>query len=122
MTSKVFDNKLVIYLEGRIDSTNAQSIEREIDELVESNPRDELVLDLENLEYISSAGLRIILKIKKQETDFKITNVNSEVYDIFEMTGFSEMMNIEKAIELGINGILFTSKDNADKKFNELVR
>ena len=56
-----------------------------------------MVLDLETLEYISSAGLRIILKIKKQEANVELINVNTEIYDIFDMTGFAEMMTIKKA-------------------------
>ena len=63
-----FDNVnavLKIYLQGRIDSNNAAERESEIMSIVENNPHQSLVLDLDELEYVSSAGLRIILKLKK---------------------------------------------------------
>lgn len=54
-------------------------------------------LDAGQLEYISSAGLRILLRLKKNYPELKITGVNAAVYDILEMTGFTEMMTVEKA-------------------------
>ena len=107
----VNDNVLTIKVSDRIDSKNASNMEADLLEIINNNAHEKLVLDLDELEYLSSAGLRIILKIKKQETDFKITNVNSEVYDIFEMTGFSEIMNIEKAFrKLSIDGCKIIGK------------
>jgi len=97
MRFDINDNKLTIYLEGRIDSNNAVERENEIFEIISNNPYEKLVLDLETLEYISSAGLRIILKVKKQEANVELINVNTEIYDIFDMTGFAEMMTIKKA-------------------------
>ena len=97
MRFEINDNKLTIYLEGRIDSNNAVERENEIFDIISKNPYEKLVLDLETLEYISSAGLRIILKIKKQEANVELINVNTEIYDIFDMTGFAEMMTIKKA-------------------------
>ena len=91
------NNKLTIYLEGRIDSNNAVERENEIFDIISKNPYEKLVLDLETLEYISSAGLRIILKIKKMEANVELINVNTEIYEIFDMTGFAEMMTIKKA-------------------------
>ena len=55
----------------------------------------EVIFDVNELEYISSAGLRQILQLKKQEKDFSIINASTDVYDIFDMTGFTEMMNIK---------------------------
>ncbi len=97
MRFDINDNKLTIYLEGRIDSNNAVERENEIFDIISNNPYEKLVLDLETLEYISSAGLRIILKVKKQEANVELINVNTEIYDIFDMTGFAEMMTIKKA-------------------------
>ena len=91
------DDTLKIVLDGRIDSTNAADVEKQIDEIVNDNSFENLVLDAEKLAYISSAGLRIILRLKKSNASLKIINVSSEVYEIFEMTGFSEIMDIEKA-------------------------
>ncbi len=84
-------------LEGRIDSSNAPAMEKEITEYAGSHPHTSVVIDGEKLEYISSAGLRVILRIRKNDPQLKIVNVSSEVYEILEMTGFTEMMPVEKA-------------------------
>jgi hypothetical protein len=63
----------------------------------EAHPEGHLVLDAAALEYISSAGLRVILRLSQSEDGLKIINVSSEVYEVFEMTGFSQMIPIEKA-------------------------
>ncbi|MBP5772913.1 MAG: anti-sigma factor antagonist [Eubacterium sp.] len=91
------DNTLKITLDGRIDSTNAADVEKQLDDIIGENTFENLVIDAEKLAYISSAGLRIILRLKKNNASLKIINVSSEVYEIFEMTGFSEIMPIEKA-------------------------
>ena len=90
------NNVLTIYLEGNVDTSNAEQVGQEIDEIRAANPDGSFVLDMENLKYISSAGLRQILRLKKKESDFKIINCSSEIYEIFDMTGFAEMMDIEK--------------------------
>jgi uncharacterized protein (TIGR02172 family) len=88
------------------------------------------VLDASSLEYISSAGLRVILRLKKAYPDITVYNVSSEIYDIFEMTGFTEMMNVEKAYRVvsiegceeigrGANGTIYRiDKDNVVKVYN----
>ena len=83
-------------LKGRIDSNNAAQIEQE---LFSRLPEGEtsLVLDAEKLDYISSAGLRVILRLKKACPELRVVNVSSEVYEIFDMTGFTEMFTVEKA-------------------------
>ena len=108
---------MVIKLQGRIDSSNAAETEMNINEQLGENV-DELVLDADELDYISSAGLRVILRLKKQIPNTKVINCNSDVYDIFDMTGFSEMMEISKAyrkisvkdcevVGEGANGIVY---------------
>lgn len=83
-------------LNGRIDSANASETEREIfDELPEF--AEKIIIDAENLDFISSAGLRVILKIRKGYDDVEIINASSEIYEILEMTGFTEMMKVQKA-------------------------
>ena len=91
------EDTLTISLNGRIDSTNAEDVEKQITEIREANNYDKIIIDAQKLDYISSAGLRIILRIRKEEDSLKIINVSSDVYEIFEMTGFSEMIPIEKA-------------------------
>ena len=97
MKFELNDGVLTLFLEGRIDSNNAQSVETDIIGLYEFHKHDKTVLDLDELEYISSAGLRTVLRLKKMDPSLKLTNVKSEVYEIFDMTGFTEMMDIEKA-------------------------
>ena len=91
---------VVIKLTGRIDSNNVAAVEQDITAQLPGDTSVGIVLDAEKLEYISSAGLRMILRIKKSFDDFKIINVSTDVYDIFEMTGFTEMMTIEKAYRI----------------------
>lgn len=88
---------LLIRPEGRIDSENAPAVEKEIFSSVKSNAPKYIVIDAEKLEYISSAGLRVLLKLKKEVDNTQIVNASSEVYDIFDMTGFTEMISIRKA-------------------------
>ncbi len=99
------NDTLTIKLCGRIDSNNAAEAEKEIFDIIEKSGAKSVVLDAENTEYISSAGLRIILKLKKTIADSKIVNASPEVYEIFEITGFSEIIEIEKAIrEISVDG------------------
>lgn len=89
-------NILYISLDGRIDASNAADVEKEIGEIRGANPGMHTVLDADTLEYISSAGLRIMLRLRKEEPKLAIINVSPEVYGVFEMTGFTEMITIEK--------------------------
>lgn len=91
------DETLTLFLEGEFNSSNASLIEKEIEEVTKSNNFKTLVLDLESLRYISSAGLRVLVKLK-QQYDFSIINASLQVYDIFEMTGFTSIMSIKKAL------------------------
>lgn len=105
MKSTLNDGVLTIFLEGHIDSANAAGIEKEINEILAANSPKNVILDAENLTYISSVGLRIILRLRKQFRDLTITNVVSDVYEVLEMTGFTEMMDIQKAYRrLSIEG------------------
>ncbi|MBQ9268233.1 MAG: phosphotransferase [Oscillospiraceae bacterium] len=88
---------LTIFLKGHIDSSNASAVEAEITQARSENPCGDLALDARNLSYISSAGLRIILRLRKEFPSLKIVNVSSEIYEIFDMTGFTEMVDVQKA-------------------------
>lgn len=87
---------LYIGLDGRIDASNAAEVESGINEIRKENQGMHTVLDADTLEYISSAGLRIMLRLRKEEPKLAIINVSPEVYSVFEMTGFTEMMTVEK--------------------------
>ena len=85
-----------INISGRIDSNNSTDIEKKL--LAEIADFDgDITLNAEKLEYISSAGLRVILKIKKMKNSLKIINCSPEIYEIFDMTGFTDIMSISKA-------------------------
>ena len=108
---RIDQNILYIDLIGRIDASNAQAIDEEISALKAEYPDANLVLDADELEYISSAGLRIILKLRKSNPKLAIINVSSAVYEIFEMTGFVEMVTIKKAFRrLSVDGCEFIAK------------
>ena len=93
----MLNQSTTIKLCGRIDSNNVARIEQEVAEKLPKDKTGAVILDAEKLEYISSAGLRMILRIKKAFSDLKIINAGSDVYEILEMTGFTEMMSVEKA-------------------------
>lgn len=89
------DKELTIKLEGRLDTNSVKELEKEMENLdgVES-----IIFDLDNLEYISSSGLRQILRSKKTVDNTKVINCNNEVYNVFNVTGFTDMMDIEKGL------------------------
>ncbi len=91
------NEKFTIAVEGRIDTSTAAEFEAKIKS--ELNQCSELVFDFEKLDYISSAGLRILLGARKLmgNNGMKIINVNETVYEIFEVTGFSLILDIERA-------------------------
>ena len=88
---------LNIALKDRIDSVNAADTEREINEARAASDAENVVLDCDALEYISSTGLRVILRLKKAVPGLKLINVSPEVYGIFDTTGFTKLIDIQKA-------------------------
>ncbi len=102
----VYNNDiLTIKLPQIINSSNASDAEKEIFSLIEESDTKRVILDAIDTEYISSAGLRVILKLKKAVADSKIINVSSEVYDIFNMTGFIDIIDVKKAFrEISVEG------------------
>ena len=96
---------LHIKLTGNIDSSNAAEVEREIAEKRSSVACSNIVLDFADLGYISSAGLRIVLRLRKEFPELSIVNVSSDVYEVLEMTGFTEMVDVRKAYRvLSVDG------------------
>ncbi len=89
--------ELILSIVGRLDSSNAAAVETDLLAGQADHPHKSLVVDLSDLEYISSAGLRVILKLRKAEKDMTLENVSPDVYDVFEMTGFTEMIPTHKA-------------------------
>ncbi len=97
LTYHINDNVLTVRLSGRIDASNASEAEKQINAARSAAPEAAVVIDAEKLEYISSAGLRILLRLRKEKPELAVINVSPEVYDIFDMTGFTEMMTVKKA-------------------------
>lgn len=88
---------LTITLEGSIDSDTAPQAETQIMDIYHTQNAKAVVLDAEDLKYISSSGLRVLLKLRKLEENLKLINASSEVYEILEMTGFTDLIPTSKA-------------------------
>ena len=105
MRFELTDNLLTLFFEGELNSYNADVMEKEIDEVLSSSKFETLNLDFAKLNYISSAGLRIILKIKQKHDDSHVINANLDVYDVLQMTGFTNIMDVKKAMrEMSVEG------------------
>ena len=120
---------MTISLNGRIDSANAAQTEQDIMTQLAGQEVPPLEVDASGLEYISSAGLRVLLGLRKSYPDIRITSVSSEVYEILEMTGFTELMPVERAYRVvsiegceeigrGANGAIYRiDQDNVVKVY-----
>ncbi len=89
-------NELDIELVGRLDTTTAPELDEEVKNALDGV--EKLVFDFTKLEYISSAGLRVLLaahKIMSKQGEMILTNVNDDVKEVFEITGFVEILNIQ---------------------------
>lgn len=87
---------LTVALEGRLDTTTAPQLEAELKRSL--NGITALTLDIEGLEYLSSAGLRVILsaqKVMNRQGKMVVKNANDTIMEIFEVTGFSDILNLE---------------------------
>lgn len=85
----------VVYLEGRLDTATSPALEEELSDLTGVRS---LVLDFEKLDYLSSAGLRILLIVQKvmmKQGSLVLRHVNNDIMDVFEITGFASILNIE---------------------------
>ncbi len=97
MINKNFENeKATLKISGRLDTQTAPEFEKALDEIDETCKK--LILDMAELEYISSAGLRVILKAQKfmnTKGSMKLIGVNESVMEVFEITGFLDILTIE---------------------------
>ena len=96
IAKKLNGTALEIALEGRLDTTTAPELEKELKESL--NGAAELTLDFTKLDYISSAGLRVLLAAHKTmlgKGGMKVTNVNEIVHEVFDVTGFADILTIE---------------------------
>ena len=106
METKIQDNILTVYPGGRIDTNNAPQIESELMTALERSDCTDIIIDAKKLEYISSAGLRVLMKLRKTiKKKFQIINVSRDVYDIFETTAFTELFDVKKKMrEVSVEG------------------
>ena len=111
VTYRIDKDILYIAVEGRVDASNANEAEAQIFDIKNKNPDKHVVIDADNLEYISSAGLRVILKLRKEATKLAIINVASDVYEVLDMTGFTDMVTVEKAYpRMSVEGCEFIAQ------------
>jgi anti-anti-sigma factor len=126
---RIDNDELIIRLDGRLDSKNARQFGTDINELVSTYPGKSVILDCENLELISSAGLRTVLQLKQSLNDVKLVNVNPTVFDVLQNTGFTEIMEVQRAYRVfsvkgceeigqGANGVVYRyDEDTIVKSF-----
>ena len=96
ITKNLNGTNLEIALEGRLDTTTAPELEQELKASMDG--ANALTLDFGKLDYISSAGLRVLLSAHKamsKKGGMKVTNVNEIVKEVFDVTGFADILNIE---------------------------
>lgn len=96
MIKKREDDKLTIALEGRLDTTTSPQLEAELKASLDGTAS--LIIDMKELQYISSAGLRVLLSAQKvmlQKGSMKLVNVGENIMEVFEITGFSDILTIE---------------------------
>ena len=96
ITKTLNGTELTVALQGRLDTVTAPELEAALKDALEGVTA--LVIDLAELEYISSAGLRVLLsaqKIMNKQGEMKVTHVNETVMEIFEVTGFSDILTVE---------------------------
>ena len=93
---KINGEALTLIVSGRLDTQTAPELEKELDS--ELSGLKELTFDFANLEYVSSAGLRVILKAQKAmnaQGSMKLTGVNDSIMEVFDITGFLDILTIE---------------------------
>ena len=109
MNNKIVSNdngEVMLKLSGRLDTATSMQTSNDIDELLNTaGTIQRLTIDAGELEYIASSGLRILLTLAKRYKEFRIIDVSPEVYDVLNMTGFTKIMNVERALrQLSIEG------------------
>ena len=111
VTYRVEKDILYVAIEGRVDASNAAEAEEKIFGVKRDHPGKHTVVDADLLDYISSAGLRVILRLRKEEPGLAIINVAPDVYEVLDMTGFTDMVTVEKAYQrMSVEGCEFIAK------------
>ena len=99
------NGKVVAYLEGMVNSTNAPQVQQALREALAANPESTLEIDAGALEFISSAGLRLLQQIRKSQGSLTVRNVTPEIYDILNVTGFINLLEVKRKLrEFSVEG------------------
>lgn len=96
MLHELANNVLTIYFEGELNSSNSEEVEKEIEGYLAEGGFNAIVIDFDRLKYISSAGLRIVARLKQTYDDLTLVKMSDDVYDIFNMVGFTDMITIKR--------------------------
>jgi len=97
MRHEIVDKKLVFHLEGELNSYNAEEVEKKMEEAIALGGFEDVCFDLNNLRYMSSAGLRIVARMNQQfEGHFSLINMPDDIYEVFVMVGFNELLDIKR--------------------------
>ncbi len=100
MKKHVLENQtLTLFLMGELNSLNADDEEKEIESIIEGKELSSIIIDMGELTYISSAGLRIIARIRQRYDDVTLVNVPESIFHILDMVGFQNLMRIQKRDE-----------------------
>lgn len=102
MTHEIRDGALILRPTKRIDSSTAKSFEEQASALVEAGPK-KVIIDLSGLDYISSAGLRVVLttakRVKAEGGGLTLSGVQNNVKDVFEVSGFASIFGMHASVE-----------------------
>ena len=100
------DGTLEVFLQGFIDSANSGAFEAEANALLEETNATSLTIDCTDLEYISSAGLRVLVELVRRLRSLRVKNVSLDIYEIFEVSGLTELFDVQKALrEVDVSGL-----------------
>ncbi len=105
------EDSLVIALAGRVTADSASALEKAIAGIRAEHPQGAMSLDADALDYISSAGLRVMMRLVRSEGALALDNVSPEVYDVFEMTGLTQVMEVRRRLrEVSLEGLEFIAR------------
>ncbi len=106
LKTKEKNNQIVIYLRGRLDVHLSGEIEKEINSIIEKNPSADIIINLSEIEYMSSSGLRVLVAVmrtlKTNGRSLKLCNLNSAVRKIFEVVELMDMFDIYETEEAAL--------------------
>lgn len=112
MRTEIVNGKLLLYAEGKMDSSNAEEWQREILEAAQAHLDCEPVLDFSALDHITSAGLRVIMRVSNgRPKPLTVQNVSQDVYEVLDITGFTQIVDVRRKIrEISVEGCPYVGR------------